>query len=38
MRRRFAEGDSYFTELSSQWRAGVRDAFSRLPAPKLQPE
>jgi putative proteasome-type protease len=35
MRRRFAEGDGYFTELSSQWRAGVRDVFSRLPAPKL---
>ena len=35
MRRRFAEGDSYFTELSNQWSAGVRDVFSRLPEPDL---
>jgi putative proteasome-type protease len=35
MRRRFAEGDAYFTELSSQWSAGVRDVFSRLPEPDL---
>ncbi len=35
MRRRFAEGDAYFTALSSQWSAGVRDVFSRLPGPEL---
>jgi putative proteasome-type protease len=35
MRRRFAEGDPYFVELSSQWSAGVRDVFSRLPSPDL---
>ena len=35
MRRRFAEGDAYFTALSSQWSAGVRDVFSRLPEPDL---
>lgn len=35
MRRRFKEGDAYFTELSSQWSAGVRDVFSRLPEPEL---
>ncbi|QFY44531.1 peptidase [Candidatus Methylospira mobilis] len=35
MRRRFAEGDSYFTALSNQWREGVREVFSRLPEPKL---
>jgi putative proteasome-type protease len=37
MRRRFAEGDAYFTALSSQWSAGVRDVFSRLPEPELMP-
>lgn len=31
MRRRFAEGDAYFTALSGQWSVGVRDVFSRLP-------
>ncbi len=31
MRRRFDEGDAYFTALSSQWSEGVRDVFSRLP-------
>lgn len=31
MRRRFDYGDSYFTELSQQWRSGVRQVFSRLP-------
>jgi putative proteasome-type protease len=35
MRRRFSEGDAYFTALSSQWSAGVRDVFSRLPEPEL---
>jgi len=35
MRRRFAEGDGYFSALSSQWREGVREVFSRLPEPKL---
>jgi putative proteasome-type protease len=35
MRRRFSEGDAYFTTLSSQWSLGVRDVFSRLPAPEL---
>jgi putative proteasome-type protease len=35
MRRRFAEGDAYFSALSSQWSAGVRDVFSRLPEPEL---
>ena len=36
MRRRFDEGDAYFTSLSSQWSAGVRDVFSRLPEPELK--
>jgi putative proteasome-type protease len=36
MRRRFDEGDAYFAALSSQWSAGVRDVFSRLPEPELQ--
>lgn len=35
MRRRFAEGDAYFSNLSSQWSAGVKDVFSRMPAPEL---
>lgn len=35
MRRRFDEGDAYFTALSSQWSAGVRDVFSRLPEPDM---
>ena len=30
-RRRFDEGDQYFTALGDQWRAGVRAVFSRLP-------
>lgn len=30
-RRRFDEGDPYFTELSAQWSAGVRTVFSHLP-------
>jgi putative proteasome-type protease len=31
MRRRFDEGDAYFSALSEQWRAGVRQVFSTLP-------
>jgi putative proteasome-type protease len=31
MRRRFDEGDQYFTALSSQWSEGVRCVFSQLP-------
>ncbi len=31
MRRRFDEGDAYFTALSSQWSKGVRHVFSELP-------
>jgi putative proteasome-type protease len=36
MRRRFDEGDAYFTALSGQWSVGVRDVFSRLPEPDLK--
>lgn len=32
MRRRFDEGDRYFTTLSRQWSEGVRQVFSQLPA------
>jgi putative proteasome-type protease len=35
MRRRFVEGDAYFTALSSQWSAGVREVFRQMPAPEL---
>jgi putative proteasome-type protease len=31
MRRRFDEGDAYFTALSRQWSEGVRHVFSGLP-------
>jgi putative proteasome-type protease len=31
MRRRFDEADAYFTQLSTQWRDGVRHIFSELP-------
>jgi putative proteasome-type protease len=31
MRRRFDEGDAYFTQLSSQWSEGVKHVFSQLP-------
>ena len=31
MRRRFDEGDSYFTALSVQWSAGTRNVFRQLP-------
>jgi putative proteasome-type protease len=31
MRRRFDEGDPYFTSLSRRWSEGVREVFHRLP-------
>lgn len=31
MRRRFAQGDAYFTALSAEWREGVRKVFRQLP-------
>jgi putative proteasome-type protease len=31
MRRRFDEGDAYFSALSADWRAGVRKVFRELP-------
>lgn len=31
MRRRFDEGDTYFSALSQRWSEGVRNAFSELP-------
>jgi putative proteasome-type protease len=31
MRRRFDEGDVYFSELGKQWTEGTRQVFSRLP-------
>ncbi|HYL19436.1 MAG TPA: peptidase, partial [Burkholderiales bacterium] len=31
MRRRFDEGDDYFTALSDQWSAGTRNVFRQLP-------
>lgn len=31
MRRRFDDGDAYFTALSNQWSVGVRSVFSQLP-------
>jgi putative proteasome-type protease len=30
-RRRFDEGDPYFTELSHEWGEGVRQVFRHLP-------
>lgn len=30
MRRRFDPGDQYFSQLSTEWSAGIRDVFSRL--------
>jgi putative proteasome-type protease len=33
-RRRFEQGDPYFSVLSKEWSAGVRTAFGRLPAPE----
>ena len=34
MRRRFDQGDSYFTALSEEWSEGVRGVFKHLPALK----
>jgi putative proteasome-type protease len=31
MRRRFDDGDAYFTALSDQWSAGTRNVFRQLP-------
>ncbi len=31
MQRRFAPGDTYFSELGKQWSEGTREVFSRLP-------
>ena len=31
MRRRFDEGDAYFTELGKEWTEGTRQVFNRLP-------
>jgi putative proteasome-type protease len=31
MRRRFAEGDAYFSALGKQWTEGLRQVFSVLP-------
>jgi putative proteasome-type protease len=31
-RHRFEQHDTYFTGLSKEWRAGVREVFGRLPA------
>lgn len=31
MRRRFDQGDAYFSALSAEWRAGVRTVFRQLP-------
>ena len=31
MRRRFDEGDAYFSELGKEWTEGTRQVFSRLP-------
>ena len=31
MRRRFEEGDAYFSALSKQWTEGTRETFARLP-------
>ena len=30
MRRRFETGDKYFSDLSTEWNAGIRDIFRRL--------
>ena len=32
MRRRFDEGDAYFTKLGKEWTEGTRQVFSRLPS------
>jgi len=31
MRRRFDQGDPYFTTLSKEWSEGVRTVFRQLP-------
>jgi putative proteasome-type protease len=31
LRRRFDQGDTYFTTLSAEWSEGVRKVFRRLP-------
>jgi putative proteasome-type protease len=31
MRRRFDQGDPYFTRLSKEWSEGVRTVFTQLP-------
>ena len=31
MRRRFVEGDAYFTRLSDEWSEGTRQVFRQLP-------
>ena len=31
MRRRFDQGDAYFTALSAEWSEGVRKVFRELP-------
>ena len=31
MRRRFEEGDAYFTALSKEWSEGTRQVFRHLP-------
>ena len=33
MRRRFDQGDPYFSALSKEWSEGVRAAFKELPDP-----
>lgn len=38
MRRRFDEGDAYFTALSRQWREGVHQVFNRLPNLDWRPD
>jgi putative proteasome-type protease len=37
MRRRFDQGDPYFTALSERWRDGVRQVFRELPALEWPP-
>jgi putative proteasome-type protease len=32
LRRRFEQGDAYFSDLSTQWGVGVREVFRKLPA------
>jgi putative proteasome-type protease len=37
VRHRFEQNDAYFSSLSQQWRDGVREVFSRLPAVPGEP-